>query len=63
MKAKLIIICWLLSLMLMATDNLLQASIAFCFFGISSWLIKRYKDEVKKGVERFENRIDKLINR
>lgn len=63
MKAILIIICWLVSLMLMATDTILQASIAFYFFGFSSWLLKRYKDEVKKGVERFENRIDKLINR
>lgn len=63
MKAILIIICWLVSLMLMTTDNLLQASIAFCFFGFSSWLIKIYKDEVKKGVERFENKVDKLINR
>lgn len=63
MKAKPITAMWLISLMFMATDNILQASIAFCFFGISSWLLKKYKDEVKKGVERFENRIDKLINR
>jgi uncharacterized MnhB-related membrane protein len=43
MKVKLIIITWLVSLMLMATDNLVQAIIALCFFGASSYVLNKQK--------------------
>jgi hypothetical protein len=63
MKTKLIIAMWLLSLMIMATDNLLQAIIALCFFGFSTWLLKKHRVEAAKEVRKLENRIDKLINK
>lgn len=63
MKAKLIIIGWLGSLMLMATDNLLQASIALCLFAYSSYKLTKHKEEVKKAIKGFENKLIKLINK
>lgn len=63
MKAKLIIAMWLISLMFMATDNLLQAIIALCFFGFSWWLLKKHEVEAEKEVKKFESKIDKLINK
>lgn len=61
MKAKLIIIGWLGSLMLMATDNLLQALIALCLFAFSSYMLTKHKVEVGKEVKGFEKRLEKLI--
>lgn len=50
MKAKLIIAMWLISLMFMATDNPMQEIIALCFFGLSSWLLKKCDVEAIKRV-------------
>lgn len=63
MKTKQIIAVWLISLMCMPTDNLLQAIIALCVFSFSTWLLKKRKVEAMKEVKKFENIIYELINR
>lgn len=59
MKAKLIIAGWLISLMCMPTDNIVQALIALCCFGASSLLLEKNKQEIKDEV----NKLDKWIVR
>ena len=61
MKAKLIIAMWLISLIFLASDNLLQVIISLCCFAFFSWLLKRHEVEAIKEVKKLENRIDKLI--
>lgn len=63
MKAKLIIAMWLISLIFLASDNLLQVIISLCCFAFFSWLLKRHEVEAIEEVKKLENRIDKLINR
>lgn len=63
MKTISISIGWLGSLMSMATDNLLQALIALCFFGFTSWLLNRNKKEIYRAIRRFEKRIDDILTK
>lgn len=63
MKTKLIIASWLISLMLMDTDNLLQALIALCWFAFSSLMLERNKFEIDKSIKNFEKKLDRLINK
>lgn len=63
MKAKIIIISWLTSLMFMATDNIVQALIAFCCFGVSSFLLEKCKQEVNDEVTKLNKWFDKKINK
>lgn len=64
MKTKIIIIVgWLGSLMLMATDNLVQALIALYFFGLTSWLLNRNKKEIYLLLIRLEKRIDNILTK
>lgn len=57
MKAKLLIINWLIPFCLMATDSLIQALIAVTWFGIASHLLNRNAKEVTKTIIRFENKV------
>jgi hypothetical protein len=57
MKAKLLIINWLIPFMLMATDSLLQGIIAVAWFGIASYLLNRNAKEVTRTIIRFENKV------
>jgi len=63
MKAKLIIVGWLLALLLTTytgANLLVWAGIISLMWGCT-YLMNRYKDEVEKEVDRFEKQIDKLI--
>lgn len=63
MKTKIIIASWLISLMLMPTDNLIQALIALCWFAISSLMLERNKIEIEKSIKNFDKKLDRLINK
>ena len=63
MKTKIIIASWLISLMLMATDNHIQALIGICWFTISSLMLERNKIEIDKSIKNFEKKIDRIINK
>lgn len=63
MKTKIIIASWLISLMLMATDNIIQALIALCLFAFSSLMLEKNKIEVDKSIKSFEKKLDRLINK
>ena len=63
MKTKIIIASWLISLMLMATDNHIQALIAICWFAISSLMLERNKIALDKSIKNFEKKIDRIINK
>lgn len=63
MKAKIIIISWLISLMFMATDNILQALVALCCFGVSSLLLEKYKQEVNNEITKLNKWFDRKINK
>lgn len=57
MKAKLLIINWLVPFMLLATDSLIQGLIAVVWFGIASHLLNKNAKEVTKTIIRFENKV------
>ena len=60
---KLIIAVWLLSWLLMPTDNIVQGLIALCCFGGSSWLLRGRKVEAENTVKWINNAVEKLINK
>lgn len=63
LKLKLIISSWVISFMLLLTDNLSQAIIALCCFAFSSYLMKKNKSEVNKLIENLDKRMNRLINK
>lgn len=63
MKAKLIIAGWLISLMCMATDNIVQALIALCCFGAASLLLEKNKQEVKDEIQKLDKWCYKQIKK
>ncbi|GHV13558.1 hypothetical protein FACS1894169_00820 [Bacteroidia bacterium] len=70
MRAKLIIAGWLLSLFLMATNNIVLGVVALGIFGCMSYLMNRFRREVAREVIRMERRVmcaayrlNKLLNK
>jgi len=63
MKTKLIIVLFLLSLILMATDSIIQGVIALGGFGLSVHLLNGNKKEVKETIIRFENGVMNLLKK
>lgn len=61
MKAKLIIALFLVSLMLMPTDNIIQALIALSFLGISVRLMNKNQKEVTRTIENLENKVLNIL--
>jgi type IV secretory pathway VirB3-like protein len=61
MKAKLSIILFLVSLVLMATDNIIQGLISVILLAIAVNLMNRDPEEVEKTIERFETKVTKLF--
>jgi len=62
-KTKPIIAVWMISLMLMPTDNIVQALIALCCFGLATWLLRDQKVEAEKAVRWVNNAVEKLISK
>lgn len=62
-KIRAVITCWILSLMMLFTDNFIQAVIALFIFAASSRLLEKNKEEVNKLVENLEQRFDRIINK
>lgn len=63
MKAKIIIANWLISLAFLFTDSIIQAIVALCWFGLSCFLLEKYKQETKAEANKFNKWIDKQINK
>lgn len=62
MKAVIIIAIWTTSLMFMATDNIIQAVIALCFFAFASFLLRKNKVEAQRQLVKLNKKIEKLLN-
>jgi Na+/H+-dicarboxylate symporter len=61
MKAKLIIALFLISLMLMPTNNIIQALIALSCLGLSVRLMNKNQKEVTRTIENFENKVLNIL--
>ena len=57
MKSKLIIVLFLVSVMLLATNNIIQALIAISGLGLSIYLINKNKKEVTKTIFQIESKV------
>lgn len=65
MKAKLIIFNWLFSWVPLcyAGDDPVIAMCVVGWFGFSSWLLNKHKRITMREVDRFENWVDKQLNK
>lgn len=49
--------------MFMATDNIVQALVALCGFGVSSLLLEKYKQEENNEITKLNKWFDRKINK
>jgi hypothetical protein len=61
MKAKLGIILFLISLALMATNNIAQGIISLICLAVATSLMNKHRKEVYKTVIQFEAKVTKLF--
>ncbi len=63
MKTRIIIISWIVSFAFLFTDNILQALVVVVWFAMSCYLINKDMKAVTTEIDKFNKKIEELINK
>lgn len=63
MKTRIIIISWIVSFAFLFTDNILQALVVVVWFAMSCYLMNKHMKAVTTEIDKFNKKIEELINK